>query len=140
MYNYGLELIASKRAEPSDDMLSVVANATLDEAGLSGSALSDMELYLFFSLLFSAGAETTRNSVAGGLLALIEHPDQFAGAACRFGSTAHRGRGDGALDVAVAVEAPDRHLRRVVGGPPDRGGPEGADLGGFGQPRSAGVR
>ena len=77
MYNYGLELIASKRAEPSDDMLSVVANATLDEAGLSGSALSDMELYLFFSLLFSAGAETTRNSVAGGLLALIEHPDQL---------------------------------------------------------------
>ena len=77
MYNYGLELIASKRADPSDDMLSVVANATLDEAGLSGSALSDMELYLFFSLLFSAGAETTRNSVAGGLLALIEHPDQL---------------------------------------------------------------
>jgi len=77
MYNYGLELIAAKRAEPSDDMLSVVANATLDEDGLSGSALSEIELYLFFSLLFSAGAETTRNSVAGGLLALIEHPDQF---------------------------------------------------------------
>ena len=36
-----------------------------------------MELYLFFSLLFSAGAETTRNSVAGGLLALIDNPDQF---------------------------------------------------------------
>ena len=109
MYNYGLELIASKRAEPSDDMLSVVANATLDEAGLSGSALSDMELYLFFSLLFSAGAETTRNSVAGGLLALIDIPTN-CGAAFRFGSTAHRGRGDGALDVTVAVEAPDRHV------------------------------
>lgn len=72
MYAYGQELIASKRAEPTDDMLSVVANATLDEG------LSDLELYLFFSLLFSAGAETTRNAVAGGLLALIDHPDQFA--------------------------------------------------------------
>jgi len=72
MYTYGQELIASKRAEPTDDMLSVVANATLDDGGLS-----DLELYLFFSLLFSAGAETTRNSVAGGLLALAEHPDQF---------------------------------------------------------------
>lgn len=72
MYTYGQELIAAKRAEPTDDMLSVVANATLDEG------LSDLELYLFFSLLFSAGAETTRNAVAGGLLALIDHPDQLA--------------------------------------------------------------
>jgi len=37
-----------------------------------------VELYLFFSLLFSAGAETTRNAVAGGLLALADHPDQLA--------------------------------------------------------------
>ncbi|OFJ53186.1 cytochrome P450 [Mycolicibacterium grossiae] len=68
MYAYGQELIAAKRAEPTDDMLSIVANATGE------SALSDLELYLFFSLLFSAGAETTRNAVAGGLLALIENP------------------------------------------------------------------
>lgn len=72
MYTYGQELIASKRSAPTDDMLSVVANATVED-----ESLSDMELYLFFSLLFSAGAETTRNAVAGGLLALIEHPDQF---------------------------------------------------------------
>ncbi len=75
MYSYGQELIASKRVEPTDDMLSVVANATLDDA--DASALSDLELYLFFSLLFSAGAETTRNAVAGGLLALSEHPEQL---------------------------------------------------------------
>ena len=74
MYTYGQELIAAKRREPTDDMLSVVANATPDDVR---PALSDLELYLFFSLLFSAGAETTRNSVAGGLLALIEHPEQM---------------------------------------------------------------
>jgi cytochrome P450 len=73
MYTYGLELIAAKRAEPTDDMLSVVANASVEDG-----RLSDMELYLFFSLLFSAGAETTRNAVAGGLLALAEHPDQLS--------------------------------------------------------------
>jgi cytochrome P450 len=72
MYAYGQELIASKRAAPTDDMLSVVANATVDD-----SDMSDVELYLFFSLLFSAGAETTRNAVAGGMLALAEHPEQF---------------------------------------------------------------
>jgi cytochrome P450 len=81
MYAYGRELIASKRAEPTDDMLSVVANATVDDADAPSSAgplLSEIELYLFFSLLFSAGAETTRNAVAGGLLALADHPDQFS--------------------------------------------------------------
>jgi cytochrome P450 len=77
MYAYGQELIASKRLQPTDDMLSVVANATVGDDGLSGSLLSEVELYLFFSLLFSAGAETTRNAVAGGLLALADHPDQL---------------------------------------------------------------
>ncbi|MFZ3271023.1 MAG: cytochrome P450 [Mycobacterium sp.] len=78
MYTYGLELIASKRAAPTDDMLSAVANATPDDfEGEAAPAMSDLELYLFFSLLFSAGAETTRNAVAGGLLALAEHPEQL---------------------------------------------------------------
>ncbi len=78
MYTYGLELIASKRAAPTDDMLSVVANAKPDDFdGEAAPAMSELELYLFFSLLFSAGAETTRNAVAGGLLALAEHPEQL---------------------------------------------------------------
>ncbi|OBF21895.1 cytochrome [Mycobacterium kubicae] len=76
MYAYGQELIAAKRAEPTDDMLSVVANAMGDDA--DAPVMSDLEVYLFFSLLFSAGAETTRNAVAGGLLALAEHPRQLA--------------------------------------------------------------
>jgi cytochrome P450 len=75
MYAYGQELIARKRDEPTDDMLSAVANATIDDPDAPG--LSDAELYLFFHLLFSAGAETTRNAIAGGLLALAEHPDQW---------------------------------------------------------------
>ncbi|CAM2886807.1 cytochrome P450 [Mycobacterium intermedium] len=78
MYAYGQELIAAKRANPTDDMLSVVANALAEDAAETDSRiLSDLEVYLFFSLLFSAGAETTRNAVGGGLLALAEHPDQL---------------------------------------------------------------
>ncbi|MFV9632196.1 cytochrome P450 [Mycobacterium neumannii] len=91
MYTYGQELIAAKRASPTDDMLSVVANACLDDTEGDG-ALSDLELYLFFSLLFSAGAETTRNAVAGGLLALIDNPDSLTAL-----------RGDSAL-LGSAVE------------------------------------
>jgi cytochrome P450 len=66
---YGDELIARKRREPGDDMLSVVVHG-----GPGGSALSEAELQAFFSLLFVAGSETTRNSIAGGLLALLESP------------------------------------------------------------------
>lgn len=75
MYQYGSELVASKRAAPADDMLSVVANATVDDP--EAPAQSDAELYLFFCLLFSAGAETARNAIAGGLLALPDNPGQF---------------------------------------------------------------
>jgi len=71
MFAYGQELIAAKKAAPGDDMLSVVVNS-------GDPALTDLESYLFFSLLFSAGAETTRNAIAGGLLALIERPDAWA--------------------------------------------------------------
>ena len=90
-------------------MLSVVANATVDDGC---AVLSDLELYLFFSLLFSAGAETTRNAVAGGLLALAEHPTSCRAVACRSRAAADGRRGDGALDVAVAVEATHRDARR----------------------------
>jgi cytochrome P450 len=64
---YGDELIARKRREPGDDMLSVVVHG-----GPGGGALSEAELQAFFSLLFVAGSETTRNSIAGGVLALLE--------------------------------------------------------------------
>ena len=138
MYSYGQELIASKRAEPTDDMLSVVANAMLDDA--DAPALSDLELYLFFSLLFSAGAETTRNAVAGGLLALAEHPEQLQALRADLDLLADGRRRDRPVDVAVAVQAAHRHPRRHARRTVDRGRPEGADLGGLGQPRRQRVR
>jgi cytochrome P450 len=76
MQQYGAALIAEKRANPTDDMLSVVVQAEM--ADVDPPRLSDAELYAFFSLLFTAGSETTRNSIAGGLLALTQHPDQCA--------------------------------------------------------------
>lgn len=76
MLRYGVELISAKRARPTDDMLSLVVHATLRD--LDPPMLSDAELYSFFSLLFAAGSDTTRNAIAGGLLALVERPDQLA--------------------------------------------------------------
>jgi cytochrome P450 len=75
MLEYGFALIAEKRRRPTDDMLSVVVHARLPD--VEPPELSDAELYSFFSLLFAAGSETTRNAIAGGLLALIERPGQL---------------------------------------------------------------
>ena len=50
--------------DPTDDMLSVVVHAAL--ADVDPPQLTDVELYAFFSLLFAAGSETTRNAIAGG--------------------------------------------------------------------------
>lgn len=76
LLDYGAALIAEKRARPTDDMLSIVVHATL--ADVDPPQLTDVELYSFFSLLFAAGSETTRNAIAGGLLALVERPDQLS--------------------------------------------------------------
>jgi cytochrome P450 len=72
---YGRMLIAEKRSRPGDDMLSVVVHAELPDA--DPPRLTEDELSAFFSLLFSAGAETTRNAVAGALVAFLDRPAQL---------------------------------------------------------------
>jgi cytochrome P450 len=76
LFEYGEALIAQKRRRPGHDMLSTVIHAELTDE--DPPTLSDGELSAFFSLLFSAGAETTRNAIAGAMLAFMERPDQLA--------------------------------------------------------------
>ncbi|OHV31707.1 MULTISPECIES: cytochrome P450 [Pseudofrankia] len=71
-YGYANDLGAAKRACPADDIVSrLVAK---DE---QGQELSELEFDLFFLLLMFAGNETTRNAIAGGMQAMIDHPDQW---------------------------------------------------------------
>jgi cytochrome P450 len=69
MFNYGTNLLQRKRTEPADDLLSIVTHAKID-----GEPLTGEEQRMFFSLIIAAGSETTRNSIAIGMLALAEHP------------------------------------------------------------------
>ena len=73
MFEYGMGLIAEKRARPGDDLASKLLACEVD-----GRRLADPEFLLFFLLLIDAGGDTTRNLLAAGLLALMERPDQIA--------------------------------------------------------------
>jgi cytochrome P450 len=67
------EMIAWKRGNPADDLLTALINAE-DE----GDVLDDDELVAQTLLLYIAGHETTVNLIGGGMLALLRHPGQFA--------------------------------------------------------------
>ena len=73
MFEYATGVIAEKRARPGDDLASKLLACEVD-----GRRLEDMEFLLFFLLLVDAGGDTTRNLLSGGLLALMENPDQLA--------------------------------------------------------------
>jgi cytochrome P450 len=77
--DYGARLIAEKRNNPTGDIMSTIIQARLEpeEDGSEGGPLSDNELLNFFMLLFPAGAETTRSAIGGGLVALLDNPDQL---------------------------------------------------------------
>ncbi|MDA8047916.1 MAG: cytochrome P450 [Actinomycetota bacterium] len=72
MFMYAQSLAASRRAEPREDIITKLLSADID-----GDQLSEMDFNLFFMLLAVAGNETTRNAIAHGMNAFLEHPDQY---------------------------------------------------------------
>ncbi len=66
-------LIAERRAEPRDDLATLLVQAEVD-----GRPLGPMELLGYFLIVSTAGHDTTASSLAGGLLALLQHPEQLA--------------------------------------------------------------
>jgi cholest-4-en-3-one 26-monooxygenase len=72
LFTYAAELTKQKRANPTDDVWSMVVNAEVD-----GDRLDDEALRRFFQLLVIAGNETTRNLLTGFVLLMSEHPDQL---------------------------------------------------------------
>jgi pimeloyl-[acyl-carrier protein] synthase len=69
---YFTSLVAEKRSRPREDLLTLLVRAEDD-----GDSLSTDELVAMATLLLGAGFETTRNGIAGGLLALYAHPQEL---------------------------------------------------------------
>lgn len=73
MFQYFTQLTADRRAKPTDDLGSTIANATIN-----GEPLSDIETVSYFAIIAAAGHDTSSASISGGMHALVEHPDQLA--------------------------------------------------------------
>ena len=71
-FNYFNKLTADRRANPSDDVASVIANAVMD-----GKPIGEMEALGYYVIVATAGHDTTSASTAGGLLALMQNPEQM---------------------------------------------------------------
>jgi cytochrome P450 len=77
MFEYGAWLVAAKRAQPDDSIISAAVHALVPTDEGAEEPLSELELQMLFNLLVAAGSETTRNAIALGVLALVEHPEQW---------------------------------------------------------------
>jgi cytochrome P450 len=80
MWEYLIGVANERRAEPADDLVSVLAGSGdgSPSSGPNSDELSEAELAMFLIQLLVAGNETTRNLLSGGLAALAEHPEQWA--------------------------------------------------------------
>jgi cytochrome P450 len=71
MFQYFNELTASRRASPTEDLASAIANAQIN-----GEPLSDIDTVSYYLIIATAGHDTTSAVISGGLQSLVENPDQ----------------------------------------------------------------
>lgn len=72
-FQYFAALTASRRANPTEDLASAIANGRID-----GEPLSDMDTASYYVIVASAGHDTTKDAISGGLHALIQNPGELA--------------------------------------------------------------
>ncbi len=111
LYTYVNQLAAQRRSDPRDDIVTKLINAEVE-----GDRLSEAEFDMFMLLLTVAGNETTRNSTSWGMLALMQHPDQYRAL------VADPSRLDGAVEEVLRWASPVYHFRRTATAPVEIGG------------------
>ncbi len=71
-YQYFAGLTADRQANPTGDLATLIANGTID-----GEPMPELEKMGYYTIIATAGHDTTAAAMAGGLRALAEHPDQL---------------------------------------------------------------
>jgi len=77
LIGYSRDLASARRADPRDDLWTRLIGVTATMEDGTVVELSDFEQEMFFTLLILAGNETTRNAISGGLIAFLDHPEQW---------------------------------------------------------------
>jgi cholest-4-en-3-one 26-monooxygenase len=103
LYAYVNDLARQRRADPRDDIVTVLVKAQIE-----GDSLSEVEFDMFMLLLTLAGNETTRNSTSWGMWALMENPEQYARL------RAHPELMESAVEEALRWASPVAHFRRTA--------------------------
>lgn len=73
LYQLFSGIIEDRRKHPRDDLATVLANGQVN-----GQPMGPLETFGYYLITFTAGHDTTKNALAGGMLALIEHPEELA--------------------------------------------------------------
>ncbi len=103
LYQLFDKIIQDRRANPRDDLASLLANAETD-----GEPMGMMETLGYFLITFTAGHDTTKNALVGGMRAFLENPDQLEK------MKSDRGLVDSAVEEVVRWTSPVNHMKRMV--------------------------
>jgi len=101
--DYFAEIVAQRRRQPREDVITDLVQAEID-----GERLSDEAIYSFLRVLLPAGVETTYRSSGNLLYLLLSHPDQLAAV------TADRSLVPQAIEEALRIEPPLAMINRTA--------------------------
>lgn len=101
--DYFGKLAAERRANPTDDVASVIANATVD-----GRPLPERDMAGYYIIVATAGHDTTSASTAGAMQALAQDPEQWARV------KADRSLLPGIVEEAIRWTTPVQHFMRTA--------------------------
>ncbi|WFL78506.1 cytochrome P450 [Altererythrobacter arenosus] len=109
--DYFAGIAADRRAHPTDDVASVIANATVD-----GKSLPERDMAGYYIIVATAGHDTTSASTAGAMLALAQDPEQWARV------KADRSLLPGIVEEAIRWTTPVQHFMRTAAEDVELGG------------------
>ena len=108
---YFAQIARDRRASPTEDVASVIANATVD-----GAPLPERDMAGYYIIVATAGHDTTSASTAGAMLALAQDPEQWARV------KADRSLLPGIVEEAIRWTTPVQHFMRTAAEDVELGG------------------